>query len=251
MTFIKVSTFSMARLVCLLFIIDIVFPNLGGSSKQPLNFTIIVHLNIHKPSVCWQPRDGHDLSCQCIQVTSTSRASNLSDRNSKPSWNTLQTWVVRQRILGLGNTDWQLIITLFGICFNLLLGQWRQLNTRSTVHLGGDSQQFVLNSVVNIIKILLLFQWCQFNSFNNRLGKLNCTSTSLGPVVGWNSKISTCFQRLFLNQLNLSSGVSFKLVDGNNNWDIVFFNVGNLLGQVGTSLSRYSRFSLTYSSGSG
>ncbi|KAH3661211.1 hypothetical protein OGAPHI_006618 [Ogataea philodendri] len=69
------------------------------------------------------------------------------------------------------------------------------------------------------------------------LGQVDCTGTSLGPVVRWNSSGCTSLEGLLLDSGDFCRGVGDELVDGNHDRHAIALGIGDLLGQISASLS--------------
>ncbi|KAH3663835.1 hypothetical protein OGAPHI_005238 [Ogataea philodendri] len=190
-------------------------------SEQSLNFSLVVNLDVHETTFGGQTRNGLDLVGQSVQIASTDGCLDVSDWENESGWDTLKLGVMRKRVLGLGNTDWQVGEALGSVLFDLFLGLRQELDRAGTVHHLRDTLDLLLDG--------------------RTLGRVEVLGTlsTLLPVVGNNGVSRTGSESSFLDNLVLLGRVGRHSVDGHNNVHAVLLGVLDVFLQVGASGSEH------------
>ena len=70
-----------------------------------------VHVNVIESRAGWKSRNGHDVTTNGVDVTSTNCSTDISDKYGETSRDALSGGVCAQRVLGLGHADGQVAVS--------------------------------------------------------------------------------------------------------------------------------------------
>src|SRR5262249_48072834 len=113
--------------------------------------------------------------------------------------------VVGQRILGLRDADGEVREALPDIGVHLRPGELAELDLVGTVHLAGDGSHFLLNGEIGLVEqgeVLGLA-----GGYDDTFGEVDGAFAAFGPMVRGDCVLSTGFQRLLADDVQLSLSI--------------------------------------------